>query len=227
MSSLLNLESLLGYRFNNVRLLRQALTHRSYGRVNNERLEFVGDGILDCVIALNLFDYYQDVPEGQLSKMRAALVNQDSLLEIAQILDLGHYLYLGDGELKSGGRSRPSILADALEAIFAAVMLDSSFTNARYVIEKLFNHKIKEQETSNVTDYKTQLQEYLQSKRLPLPIYKIVSSSGPEHDMLFTIECAIERPNYKTWGEGRGKKQASQNAAQNLLAILKEHDFND
>ncbi|RTK93206.1 MAG: ribonuclease III [Neisseriaceae bacterium] len=227
MSSLSNLESLLGYRFNSIRLLRQALTHRSYGRTNNERLEFVGDGILDCVIALNLFDYYADLPEGQLSKMRAAIVNQDSLLDIAKTLDLGSYLYLGDGELKSGGKSRPSILADALEAIFAAVMLDSSFTNARYVIERLFSHKIRSQESSSITDYKTQLQEYLQSKRLPLPSYQIVSSSGPEHDMLFTIECSIEKPEYKSWGEGRGKKQASQNAAQNLLELLKEHDFND
>ena len=227
MASLSSLENLLGYRFNNIRLLKQALTHRSYGRSNNERLEFVGDGILDCVIALNLFDYYKDVPEGQLSKMRAAIVNQDSLLDIAKILELGNYLYLGDGELKSGGRSRPSILADALEAIFAAVMIDSSFNNAQFVIEKLFSHKVKEQESSSITDYKTQLQEYLQSKRLPLPTYEIVSSAGPEHDMVFTIECAIERPSFKSWGEGRGKKQASQNAAQNLLEILREHDFND
>ena len=106
-------------------------------------------------------------------------------------------------------------------------MIDSSFNNAQFVIERLFSHKVKEQESSSITDYKTQLQEYLQSKRLPLPTYEIVSSAGPEHDMVFTIECAIERPSFKSWGEGRGKKQASQNAAQNLLEILREHDFND
>lgn len=227
MAKLSDLEQQIGYHFKNNSLLRQAVTHRSYGRPNNERLEFVGDGILDCVIALNLYEMYPDLPEGQLSKMRAALVNQDSLVEIAEQLDIGHYLYLGDGELKSGGRSRPSILADCLEALFAAIMLDSDFITAQKVIEKLFYYPLREQQNNQTKDYKTQLQEYLQSRRLSLPRYNIISMTGPEHDMLFRVECAIEELELRAWGEGKGKKQASQNAAQNLLVLLKENDFND
>lgn len=227
MIKLSDLQELIGYQFSDGNLLRQAVTHRSYGRPNNERLEFVGDGILDCVIALNLYDLYPEVPEGQLSKMRAALVNQDSLVEISEQLNLGYYLYLGDGELKSGGRSRPSILADCLEALFAAIMLDSSFEQARTVIERLFYYPLREQQNSKTKDYKTQLQEYVQSKRLSLPRYNIISMTGPEHDMVFKIECSIEELELRAWGDGKGKKQASQNAAQNLLELLKENDFND
>lgn len=227
MSRLEQLQKHIGYEFNDLSLLKQAVTHRSYGRPNNERLEFVGDGILDCVIALNLYLLYPDLPEGRLSKMRAALVNQDSLVEIARTLDLGNCLYLGDGELKSGGRSRPSILADCLEAIFAAVMLDSCFDSAQSVIEKLYYHQLREQQNSHTKDYKTLLQEHVQAKRLSLPRYNIVSMTGPEHDMIFKIECSIDDLNIRSWGDGKGKKQASQNAAHNLLELLLEHDFND
>lgn len=227
MKKLSELESMLGYRFRNLSLLRQALTHRSYSRQHNERLEFVGDGILDCVIALNLYQLYPDWSEGKLSKMRAELVNQDCLVDIADTLSLGEHLYLGDGELKSGGRSRPSILADSLEAIFAAIMLDSSFSQAQVVIEKLFYYLMRDGQDGKNKDYKTQLQEYVQSKRLSLPRYEIVSMSGPEHDTVFKVECAISELELRAWGEGKGKKQASQNAAQNLLNLLRDHDFND
>ncbi|MDD3266295.1 MAG: ribonuclease III [Burkholderiales bacterium] len=227
MAKLSNLEEKIGYRFKTVSLLKQALTHRSYARLNNERLEFVGDGILDCVIALNLYRLYEDYPEGKLSKIRASLVNQDSLVEIAEQLNLGVYMYLGDGELKSGGRSRPSILADCLEAIFAAIMLDSDFAESQRVIERLFYYPLRQQEDNSTKDYKTKLQEYIQSKRIALPAYRITSMSGPEHDMVFTIECSIEDLGIKAWGDGKGKKQASQNAAHNLLELLKEHDGND
>lgn len=227
MTRLSDLEDKIGYKFKSIGLLRQALTHRSYGRSNNERLEFVGDGILDCVIALNLYRLYEDYPEGKLSKIRASLVNQDSLVEIAEHLNIGSYMYLGDGELKSGGRSRPSILADCLEAILAAILLDSSFYDAQKVIERLFYYPLRQQEDNATKDYKTKLQEYVQAKRISLPVYQITSMSGPEHDMVFTIECSIEEMGVKAWGEGKGKKQASQNAAQNLLELLKEYDFND
>jgi ribonuclease-3 len=227
MMKLSDLEEQINYQFKDLHLLRKAVTHRSFGKPNNERLEFVGDGILDCVIALNLYELYPDLPEGQLSKMRAALVNQDSLVEIAEQINLGHYMYLGDGELKSGGRSRPSILADCLEALIAAIMLDSDFASSRAVIERLFYYPLREQQNGKTKDFKTLLQEYVQSKRLSLPRYQIIAMTGPEHDTVFKIECAIEELNLRSWGEGKGKKQASQNAAQNLLELLKDHDFND
>lgn len=227
MMKLSDLEEQINYQFRDIQLLRKAVTHRSFGKPNNERLEFVGDGILDCVIALNLYELYPDLPEGQLSKMRAALVNQDSLVEIAEQINLGHYMYLGDGELKSGGRSRPSILADCLEALIAAIMLDSNFASSRAVIERLFYYPLREQQNGKTKDFKTLLQEYVQSKRLSLPRYQIVAMTGPEHDTVFKIECAIEELSLRSWGEGKGKKQASQNAAQNLLELLKDHDFND
>lgn len=227
MMKLSDLEEQINYQFKDLQLLRKAVTHRSFGKPNNERLEFVGDGILDCVIALNLYELYPDLPEGQLSKMRAALVNQDSLVEIAEQINLGHYMYLGDGELKSGGRSRPSILADCLEALIAAIMLDSDFASSRAVIERLFYYPLREQQNGKTKDFKTLLQEYVQSKRLSLPRYQITAMTGPEHDTVFKIECAIDELNLRSWGEGKGKKQASQNAAQNLLELLKGHDFND
>lgn len=226
MANFLDLQKELGYEFNDTSLLRQALTHRSYSRNNNERLEFVGDGILDYVIALNLYHLYPDLPEGELSKMRAGLVNQDSLAQIAGQLNLGHYLFLGDGEVKSGGRKRPSILADALEAIFAAVSLDGDFEKTRKVIEKLFYSPIHKQQQEDITDYKTHLQEYVQALHYKLPVYEVVSMSGPEHDMLFKVECFVNELHLRAFGEGKGKKQASQHAAFNLLKLLKERELN-
>lgn len=222
MADLYDLQENLGYAFNDISLLRQAVTHRSYGKLNNERLEFVGDGILDCVIALNLYLLYPDLSEGELSKMRAALVNQDGLVEIAEQINLGHYLFLGDGEIKSGGRSRPSIIADCLEALFAAILLDSDFEKVKIVIERLFYYPLREQQQGKTKDYKTLLQETAQAKHYKLPLYEIVATSGPEHDTIFTVECSIEELQLKARGEGKGKKQASQNAAFNLLQLLKE-----
>ena len=227
MANYLDLQELLGYEFHDAGLLRQALTHRSYGRPNNERLEFLGDGILDYVIALNLYQLYPDLSEGELSKMRAGLVNQDGLVEIADQLNLGRYLFLGDGELKSGGRSRPSILADTLEALFAAISLDSNSEKTRKVIERLFYYPLREEQGIRTRDFKTQLQEYIQAKRFHLPRYEIVLLTGPEHDMVFRIQCSIEELNLHAFGEGKGKKQASQNAAHNLLVMLEENQYND
>ena len=217
-----DLEIKLGYQFKDTELLEQALTHRSYDRQNNERLEFVGDGILDAVIALNLYQLYPETPEGDLSKMRAALVNQDSLVEIATPLDLGSYLQLGDGEIKSGGRMRPSIIADCLEALFAAIYFDGGFVAAQLVIEKLFYAVLREQEQSKTRDYKTQLQEKAQARHLNLPNYEIIATSGPEHDTLFTVECSISALDLKASGVGKGKKQASQDAAYKILQLLPE-----
>lgn len=221
MKKLQLLQEQLGYSFKDISLLKQALTHRSFAKNNNERLEFVGDGILDCVIALNLYLKFPELAEGELSKMRAALVNQDGLVEIAEALHLGEYLLLGDGELKSGGRQRPSIVADGVEALFAAVFLDGGFECARATIEKLFADKFS-REMLSIKDYKTQLQEVIQARHLSLPVYEIIETSGPEHEMVFKVECRLETLNLIAIGIGKGKKQASQDAAYKLLQLLQE-----
>ena len=221
MKKLQLLQEQLGYQFNNIALLKQALTHRSFAKNNNERLEFVGDGILDCVIALNLYLKFPELAEGELSKMRAALVNQDGLVEIGEMLHLGEYLLLGDGELKSGGRQRPSIVADGVEALFAAIFLDGGFEYARATIEKIFATKIN-RDALPLKDYKTQLQEVIQARHLSLPVYDIIETSGPEHEMVFKVECRLEALDLVAVGVGKGKKQASQDAAYQLLQLLQE-----
>lgn len=221
MKKLQLLQDRLEYYFKDISLLRQALTHRSFGKDNNERLEFVGDGILDCVIALNLYLKFPELPEGELSKMRAALVNQDGLVEIGGALGLGEYLRLGDGEIKSGGRQRPSIVADCVEAIFAAIFLDGGFDSVHKTIEKLFVGKI-DRDILPLKDYKTQLQEIVQALHLDLPVYEIIETSGPEHEMVFTVECRLSALDLIAVGIGKGKKQASQAAAYKLLQLLQE-----
>ncbi len=216
------LQQKLGYSFKNSSLLKQALTHKSFGRDNYERLEFVGDGILDYVIALNLFHMYQNLPEGELSKMRSALVNQDILKELAIELGIGKYLYLGDGEEKSEGRTRSSILADSIEAIIAAISLDSSFNEAKLFIERLYQDKFGQALAFMLKDSKSLLQELLQSRQIEVPRYSLLSATGPEHDSIFSVECAIEALHLNVRGVGKTKKEASQNAASDMLKLLKE-----
>jgi len=227
MSNYLNLQENLGYEFHDVSLLRQAVTHRSYSKNNNERLEFLGDGILDGLIALNLYKIYPDLSEGELSKMRSALVNQDGLVDIAEQINLGRYIFLGDGEIKSGGRERPSIMADCLEAIIAAIFLDGGFNKVRDVVERLFYYPLREQQFGKTKDYKTQLQEYLQARKYRLPEYRIINMSGPEHDMVFSVECEVYELKLRATGNGKGKKQASQEAAYNLLNLINSGEIND
>jgi ribonuclease-3 len=224
MTDIRKLQAQLGYFFTDVALLRQALTHRSYGKLNNERLEFVGDGILDYVIALNLYLRYPDLTEGELSKMRAGLVNQEALVELSEILNLGQYLFLGDGEAKSGGRKRPSILADAMEAIFAAISLDSSFQEAKAAIERLYNDRFKNAIGLLQKDNKSLLQEYLQARRIKVPLYNVLESIGPDHDTIFNVECDIPELAVKFNAFGKSKKEASQAVAGNILKILKKRD---
>ena len=220
------LQQNLNYTFKDVSLLTRAVTHRSYGRPNNERMEFVGDGILDYVVALYLYNHYPDLAEGELSKLRASLVNQASLVDIALEIDLGEHLLLGDGEIKSGGRKRASILADSLEAVFAAVSFDGSFYDAKDLIERLYQSKLKNPEILNFKDNKSLLQEYLQSLKLGLPIYKVVSLSGPEHDMVFSVECSVIEMGISAVATGKGKKQASSFAAEKVLQIIAERNKN-
>lgn len=215
------LQQQLGYTFKDVSLLRQALTHKSYGKPHYERLEFVGDGILDYIIALLLYQNYPDLSEGQLSKIRAALVNQDTLCELALALHLGDYLFLGDGEEKSGGRSRPSILADAVEAIFAAISFDSGIMDVKQVIGDLYQDKLINACELIFRDSKSILQEYLQARKLGLPSYTVVELSGPDHDTIFKVECSIIGLDVHVLATGKTKKEASQAAALSVLDIIK------
>lgn len=215
------LEQKIEYFFKDKSLLTQALTHRSLSGVNYERLEFVGDSILDHVIALSLYCNYPYLAEGDLSKIRAFLVNQEALAEIAKRIELNKYLCLGDGEERSGGRNRDSILADSLEAIFAAISLDSDFFCAKAVIEKLFRDKIANAKEFLNSDSKTELQEYVQARKLSLPQYTVVAILGPDHDSIFKIECMINDLNIKVVASGKSKKEASQNAASAVLKRLK------
>jgi len=203
-----------GHPFENPELLRQALTHRSYSATHNERLEFLGDGVLNCVIAAELFRRFPQLAEGELSRLRASLVNQQSLFEIAQQIELGAQLRLGEGELKSGGARRPSMLADALEAVIGAVFIDGGFEAARAVVLRLFEQPLSAADPLKLAkDAKTQLQEFLQAHRMPLPQYAVISTAGEAHEQIFRVECVIPELNIRTEGEGTSRRGAEQAAA--------------
>lgn len=218
--SLASLHPLIGYTFNTPSLLQLAVTHRSFSGNNNERLEFLGDSVLNFIVAHQLFQRFAKLPEGDLSRLRAQLVKESSLCEIALTLNLKDYLKLGEGELKSAGWRRPSILADALEAIVGAVYLDGGFVAAEAVVLKLFAQKLSTIDPKAIDkDAKSQLQEYLQSKKIELPDYVVVSIEGEAHAQNFKVECVINKLNIITVGEGTSRRNAEQQAAQ--LAIEK------
>ena len=205
----------LGHVFNQPQLLQRALTHRSHSAAHNERLEFLGDSVLNCVIAKHLYDSHPDLPEGDLSRLRSNLVNQQTLCILAQQLDLGELLLLGEGERKSAGFRRPSILADTMEAVFGAVFLDAGFVGAQSVVLKLYVPFIAQADAQSLgKDYKTLLQEYLQSKRLALPKYTVLSTQGEAHAQLFQVECDIGQLKLSTRGEGVSRRSAEQVAAE-------------
>lgn len=211
----------LQYDFKNKAYLKQALTHCSAGDKNNERFEFLGDALLSVVIANALFELFPDESEGQLSRLRAYLVKGDMLAEIARELDLGDHLYLGQGELKSGGFRRGSILADALEALFAAVFLDSDFGTCQQLILQLYHTRLTDKTlNNNLKDAKTQLQEYLQAIKQTLPQYTLTSIQGEEHEQLFYITCVAPSLNTSAQGQGGNRRQAEQAAAKQLLHLL-------
>lgn len=212
------LTSSLNYQFIKPGLLQEALTHRSASSKNNERLEFLGDSILNFVIAAELFQRYADLPEGDLSRIRASLVNKDGLANVAVDLDLGNFLVLGSGELKSGGYRRESILADAVEAIFGAVYLDSGFTGCRDLILRLYEQQLENiPDPALLKDPKTRLQELLQSHKLALPNYEVISVSGKAHNQSFSVECSIEVLSIKTLGKATNRRKAEQQAAENAI----------
>ena len=209
-----------GHQFENPELLRQALTHRSHSASHNERLEFLGDGVLNCVIAAELFRRFPQLAEGDLSRLRASLVNQQCLYEIAQQIDLGAQLRLGEGELKSGGARRPSMLADALEAVIGAVFIDGGFEAARAVVLRLFEQPLSAAGPLTLgKDAKTRLQEFLQARRVPLPQYAVVSTAGEAHGQIFRIECVISELNIRTEGEGTSRRAAEQAAASRAFEL--------
>lgn len=210
----------LGYAFAKPELLRQALTHRSYGVPNNERLEYLGDSILNCIIAHALFQRFPNLSEGELSRLRANLVNQQTLFELAQRLNLGEHVLLGEGELKSNGFRRPSILADALEALIAAVFLDGGFERTEQAIHTLYASLLGEIDPQKPgKDAKTMLQELLQSKKLALPQYSVVCTEGEAHQQYFRVECFIPELKIRASGSGTNRRSAEQDAARQAYQL--------
>lgn len=214
----------LGYEFQNIAFLKQALTHCSAGVDNNERFEFLGDSILSFVIANALFERFPNENEGQLSRLRSFLVRGDMLADIAMELELGDFLYLGQGELKSGGFRRASTLADALEAIIAAVFFDGGMSASQALILRLYRSRLDQKNVlqNTLKDSKTQLQEFLQAQKLALPDYTLVKIEGEEHDQVFHISCAVSGIKKITSGMGISRRKAEQQAAGLLLTYLKD-----
>jgi ribonuclease-3 len=211
----------LDYRFNDTALFRQALTHRSAKGPNNERLEFLGDAVLDFVISEALFEARPDASEGDLSRLRSSLVKDTSLASIASDLGLGTHMILGGGEQKTGGHRRQSILADALEAIFAAVFLDSGIDPAKTMIRRVFADRLADlPHADDLRDSKTRLQEWLQSRQMPLPVYELVSTSGKDHRQTFEVSCTVEGRPEATLGTATTRRKAEQQAAAGMLSGL-------
>lgn len=211
----------LAYSFNNPALLDEALTHRSVGAHNNERLEFLGDSVLNFVIADELFRKFSNINEGDLSRLRASLVNRDSLADIARELELGASLKMGSGELKTGGFRRASIIADAVESVLGAVYCDGGFDHCRELVLRLYKHKLDNiPDIDSLKDAKTRLQELLQSRRYERPEYNVVEVSGKAHAQSFRVECRMHNPECVTIGEGRSRRKAEQLAAEAALELI-------
>lgn len=211
----------IDYTFRDPELLLQALTHRSYGAPHNERLEFVGDGVLNCVIALRLYRRFPKLAEGELSRVRAHLVNRDALARLARGMDLGEALRMGDGEARSGGADRASTLADALEAVLGAVAIDGGFAAAEQVIDAVFADLLRSADPVTLgKDPKTRLQELLQARRIAIPEYAIVCTRGEAHAQTFQVECRVAALALTLSGEGSSRRAAEQDAAARALAVL-------
>jgi ribonuclease-3 len=216
------LNAFTGYRFRRSELLEQALTHRSFSRnINNERLEFLGDSILNLIISNYIYRHFDKASEGKLSRIRASLVKQDTLARVARGIGLGDHIHLGGGELKSGGFRRASILSDALEALIAAIYLDSDYAQAEKTVLHLFHNLLQSVDVaSNLKDPKTQLQEHLQGQQRELPSYRVRQTSGKSHEQVFTVSCEIDELDLRCEGTGASRKQAEQQAARKILDKL-------
>lgn len=211
----------LGYTFSDSALLTRALTHRSKSGVNNERLEFLGDGILNFVIAAELFERFPNLSEGELTRLRASMVKQQALAKLARKLELGTLLNLGSGEYKSGGHDRDSILSDALEAVIAAIYKDGGIAAALRVINKIYTPLFAEIDPASIAkDPKTRLQEWLQQHGLATPVYNVLSVSGESHNQLFLVECLVPGLSMPVTGAGSSRRNAEQEAASKAFALL-------
>ncbi len=215
------LQKNLQYRFDDADLLQQALTHRSAAGLNNERLEFLGDAVLDFVISMAVFSARPDASEGDLSKLRSSLVKDATLATIAQELGLGEHLVLGSGEKKTGGHRRESILADALEAIFGAAYLDNGFDAARGIIERVYASRLEDlPDVQDLRDPKTRLQEWLQGRKKPLPVYELIAVTGEAHRQEFEVSCTVEDVASETRGKSTTRRKAEQKAAAEMLSLI-------
>jgi ribonuclease-3 len=204
----------VGHRFADAGLLRRALTHRSHSAMHNERLEFLGDSVLNCAIALELYRRFPDLTEGELSRVRAHLVNQETLSGAARRIGLGAHLLLGEGEVRSGGEQRSSILADAVEAVVGAAFLDGGYEAALTVVQTMLEEELSTLDPGTAgKDPKTSLQEYLQARHIGLPQYAVIATRGAAHQQAFEVECVIPELNIRTLGEGTSRRAAEQNAA--------------
>jgi ribonuclease-3 len=225
MADTARLQRALGYQFVDPELLGLALTHCSAGGQNNERLEFLGDSIINHIIAEALFRQFPRGTEGEMSRMRAALVKRDTLAEVAIELQLGDHLRLGVGERKSGGHRRMSILADTLEAVAGAILLDSDSTQCQRCVLSWFAHRLKQLTLAKADkDAKTRLQEYLQGRNSPLPEYDLLDIQGEDHAQLFHVTCRVQKPALVVEGTGASRRKAEQDAATSALARLSQHD---
>ena len=220
--SLTALQKRLEHEFSNPKLLQQALTHRSFSSDHNERIEFLGDSVLNLAVAGLLYEQLSELPEGDLSRVRANLVKQDTLHKLAVVLGLPDMLRLGEGEAKSGGHKRPSILADALEAVIGAVYLDAGFETAARLVHRLFKDvEINPQMQAIGKDPKTELQEWLQARKMSLPIYRVAGTMGAAHKQTFDVECEIAEYGHAERGIGNSRRAGEQAAALAMLAYLK------
>lgn len=221
--SLEALQQRLGYQFKSQALLQHALTHRSYSLQHNERLEFLGDSVLNLAVSQLLYSELQAYDEGDLSRVRSSLVRQQALHDIAQTLSLHQHLRLGEGELKSGGLRRPSILADALEALFGALFLDGGYAAAQQVIESIYRPILRSVDAATLgKDAKTLLQEFLQGHGLPLPLYQVVATTGAAHNQMFEVECSLGKLGINVFGSGASRRAAEQAAAIQALAAAQQ-----
>ena len=219
------LQQRLGYRYTQSALLTRALTHRSAGADHNERLEFLGDAVLQTAVSALLYERFSGSDEGDLTRVRAHLVREDSLHRLALALGLPEVLRLSDGEARGGGAQRPSILADALEALIGAAFLDGGFSPAQAMVQRLFGETIATTEVDSWSkDAKTELQEWLQARKLPVPAYRIAGTRGQAHAQTFDVECAVPTLGLTEHGEGKSRRVAEQEAARRMLAALKADD---
>lgn len=222
-TALNRLQKKIAYTFRQPELLKRAVTHRSFSAQNNERLEFIGDAVLNYSVAKMLFDAYSKEDEGRLSRFRANLVNQETLAEVARELSLGDALLLGPGELNSGGFDRPSILSDALEALFAAVSLDADFLRAEKMIREIFAARVRAIDLdAPAKDAKSRLQEFLQGKRLPLPKYRLLKTDRQDKEGAFEVECDLGELGIITRAGGHTRRASEQVAAQKALTQLQK-----